>query len=540
MAITFIQSPATAHPAKNVADVIVNTDNQYAVAPNPSQRATLVIRFVAEPLTTSGDFTLSIGDPSLSDSINLNFTFHDFPDDSGQQLPTNFSGDFMDDYVNDSVIPALLTNYHIATNYDVSMINGSASQADIRFVAKNAGVENTIRFTENMPANEIVQQSQTNGSSPILRENFRIFFDLFAEQGFNSNIDRVIYSAEGVPDANGDVTFDIHRILTAATGYTVPGFTGNLIALATGPIRYFIKALESFGNPPVPRAYYREPSFGYKLAFHGSSPYNKYPYSSIHANYIAANQNAFLTSMPNGVVVHKNQKQFLSIFLRRTDVLNTAQRYRIKGVINYTDGTNSGAYAIWETFDNIPSNNFYTFRVGYNDLNINSRKASNKTVASYTIKITTISEVDVSQPFTFKVELEDTRHPRHFMFINSFGMPESIYCYGDRERMVKLISKTIQRHTVKVDNAKKIIDGEFDQVDTSHQNVYNISTGNKDRAYLQYFVDFINSPVRYAQQATEYQKVILDAKEFKIDDDNDTTFAMRFSYSDAQLERGIA
>lgn len=541
MAITFVKTPEPAHPAKNVAPVLINTDNQYIIAPGPALYANLVIRVVADPPTT-GNFKLFIGDPIIPLQRELTFTFHASPNDNGFQLPTNALSEPINDYVNDTLIPALLKNYYIAQGYSLKMQNGSTTQAEIVFTARNYGIENSIVFTENFTANEIIGVSVSYGSSPQVRDNFRIFMDVFREKTFYTAEDEIIFSSEATPDIAGNAEFDIHRILTAASSYTVPPFTGDIIEPINGPIRYYLAALESYDEPPTPRAYKRHPAVGYYYALHGGQRYVNAPYTGLYSNHINASATEWLTAMPNNTIVHPAQKQFLSLFLRGTTVGGVPQTgtYRLQGIMYYTDGSNSGSYATWTTFNNIVGENFYSFRVGYTDLAIKNRKASGKTVASYSIRIINAANNAVSQVFTFNVEQDDTRNPRYFLFINSYGMPESIYCFGERVRKVELNTKNIQRHTVSVDAVKKIVHGEFDQVDSEYQNVYEISTGNKNRDYMQYFIDFINSPVRFQQYATHYQKIILKSTDISLDTDNESTFAVRFSLSDAQMERGIA
>lgn len=542
MAITFIKTPEPAHPAKNQADFVVNTDNQYLIAPGSGLYAWLVIRVVASPPTT-GNFKLFIGDPIIPAQRELTFTFHATPNNNGLQLPTNALSEPIDDYVKGMLIPALLNNYYIAQGYNVEMQNSSATEAEIKFTAKNYGIENSILFQENFTGNEIIGVGASAGSSPIMRENFRIFFDVFKERDFYTEQDDIIFSSEATPDLNGDSAFDIKRVLTAATGYSVPPFSGSGIMAVDGPARYYVKAAESFGTIPQPQAYKRFPSSGYLFAIHGASLYANSPYTDLYANHINAGANSWLTAMPSGgTIVHPLQKQYLSLFLRGTTVGGIPQSatYRLQGTLLYTDGTTSGSFTTWSTFTNIVGENFYTFRVGYTDLNLKAKQAAGKTIASYTIRIINAASDPVSQEFTFKVEQDETRHPRYFMFINSFGMAESIYCYGERVARVKVSTKNVQRHAIKVNATNKIVDGEFDQVDTEHQATYEISTGNKDRAYMQYIKDFINSPGRWQQTADFYQKIILSGSDFNLESDNDSTFALRFSYSDAQLERGIA
>ncbi len=539
MAITFPKTPPTATLSHNQVEVVVNSDEQYIIPPDANAHASLRIRVVNDPVS-AGNVKFFIGDP-LTDAIReLTFTFHASPDDSGYQLPRNVAAEPIDDYVLGVLIPALNENYFIATGYTLAMENSSSTQAEILFTARNFGSAHTITFTENLASNEIVGVSGAWGSNPEARENFKIYLDMFAEDGLYSGNDKLLFQSDGVPNVDGDCVFAINRILDAAAGYTIPGFDTNTIEEATGAVRYFVRAAEVYGANPSPRKFHRYPNIGFLWALWGGSKSSKFPHE-IYTHYINAAQNKWLTCMPDGTVVHKLQKQVLTLFCTGTTTggFPDDATYLLEGKMFYTDGTDSGSWAEWAEYTDIPSMRFYRFRVGYTELGIDAKKEPDKTVAKYSIRITRAASA-ISQTFTFTVEQKTVRNPRFFLFVNSFGCAESIYMYGEQERTLAHSAKSIQRHRIDVDTADKIMHGEFDEVDNEFRRVYAISTGIKDKSYLDYFIDFVNSPERFLQASNMFSKITIPGAEMKLDSDADSTYALRLNYSDAVIERGNA
>jgi hypothetical protein len=544
MAITLVKAPSQLHPAKNKVEFTLNTNNQYIVPPNDANRARVSFSIVANPVS-AGNIKFFIGNPLSGIQREIVFTFHTSPNESGTQLPNNNAADPSAVY-GARVIEYLLKNYYIGSAYTAEIIYVSLTEVEIELTANEEGIENSISFQENLASNEVVGTGSANGSNTTKRPNFRIFFDVFKEQTWGQFDERPVYSAEGVPDAAGNCSFDIKRIITAITSYTIPPFaTGTGIESCPGVVRYFIKALESWGDIPVPQGYMRTPSTAneYLIALHGAFAYASYPFAGAFANYISNSLPKFCTAMPNGkITVHRSQKQFLTCYTKAITYSSGVPQpgtYRLQGILYYTDGTNSGAFANWKTFTGVVGDCFKTYRVGYNDLAIDTLKASGKTVSKYTVRLFNGTNA-ISENFTFNVEPDDTRYPRYFMFMNSFGFPESVYFYGDQVRNIGFTTRNIQRHDIAIDETGKIFDGEFDETDAEWRRTFEISTGNKDRAHQLYFLDFINSPARYLQDVDKFVKINLSSSTIELDDDERTTFALRLAYSDSFLERGIA
>ena len=524
MAITVTQQPELVIPAKNQIDIEVQTD-AYVINNGGFAEANITIP------VTPGAGTLNIANSLFS----LVFTFNAAPNDSGLQIHNNVGAVLTAEvYCKTVVIPALRNNYYLNRYYNISYVSNTGSHLTFKLKAINKGIAYTLTCSSTIGG--VSFPLNTAGIDKTVQPNFSVFMDVFVFNNHNDADAVKAYAAEGVPDANNKVLFNLQSILEAVTSFIIPAFGAIGPNAIDGAKRFYCKFLEIYGTTPTPRKYYRWPAGenNTALALHGSSLAEKAPFDNYNDPY-------YKTTMPSGkIVVTKTQQQYLTIKLINAVDESFSYDFTIDCKLYYTDGTSSAWLTSYsETFpDEEYMGGHMAASVGYTQLGIDAIKAVGKTVASYDVKIYTPSMTP--GVFNFLVEQEAQRYPRHFLFINSFGFPETVYFYGIQNRAISFDTTAVQRNTVGVDRANNIVHGEYDETNTTFRKTLEISTGNKDKSHLDYFTDFIASPARYEQQATQWVKVVMDRGDIEMDKDDDTLFALKFKYKMGTNERGNA
>jgi hypothetical protein len=400
------------------------------------------------------------------------------------------------------------------------------------FTAKKNGAAYTLTTNGTVASYSAILN--TVGIDKAIRPNFRVFMDVFAEKNMLQNDFELVYPGEGVPDNSGKVGFDLNPILESITGYTIPKFNlGSIPCFIQQKVkRFYVKFCEVYGTPPTPQRYYRWPANEgfYATTLHAAASNNKYPFSTFANGY-------YKTAMPSGkIVLHKQQKQYLTVF---SNIFS--YDYYIEVKLYYSNGTSSGVIQLFYDQDRLGLfNNYVTFQCGYDDLGIDSIKASGKTVVKYDVRLSGSFIEPEPAFFTFLVDNETQRYPRYFLFINSYGFPETVYFYGLETRSIEADTTVVQRPFISVDATNEIVHGEFAETNRTMRGTTQVTTGNKDKTHLDYFKDFIASPARYQQTQTQFVNVIMEKATIEMDKDDDTLFSLDFKFKEAMFERGIA
>ena len=530
MALTVTKSPSQVIPAKNQCDIEVTTNNVVTAA---GSKALAIIQISKTP--TTGFLTIA------NNLFSQSFTFETTPNTSGLELPRNSAALDSNVYANTILIPALLNNYYINRDYTIELNSVSPSTFMLLFTARQNGAAYTLTTNGTVASYSAILN--TAGTDKAIRPNFRVFMDVFAEKNMLQNDFELVYPGEGVPDNSGKVGFDLNPILESITSYSIPPFEDAGVFFLNKMKRFYVKFCEVFGTPPTPQRYYRWPTTEgvYATAFYAAAKNNSYPFSTFGNSY-------FKTAMPNGsIVLHPQQKQYLTFFNTNPASEGVGYFFKITVKLYYTDGTESSwiDYQSDVIHDETPLSysNYLTIDVGYSQLRIDTLKASGKTVERYEVKSGGVLEEDAqleTPAFGFKVEQDAQRYPRYFLFINSYGFPETVYFYGLEARSIEADTTVVQRPFISVDANNAIVHGEFAETNRTLRGTTQVTTGNKDKTHLDYFKDFIASPARYQQTQTQFVNVIMEKATIEMDKDDDTLFSLDFKFKDAMFERGIA
>jgi hypothetical protein len=517
--ITVVSEPGTYNGVKNPIKYVLQTDNYLQTA---GTKARIDITLTNTPANDDW-FELVI------EGETIRFTAKTSPNNSGTQLQLNGTSLSGTNLMEQKTIPDLLKNIAFA-DYAISVLTPGTSTVTIRIEAKNIGSQYDITFADSS-GGFYSSSSATAGTDNVYRENFRIFADLFLQAEFNiGSFNRIGANLEYVPNSSNQCTVDVSDYIKPYIKYPVPTNAALLLFAPANVLpAFYIRHAESFGDPALAQAYIATTSV---LAFNGGKAFKNI--GNNYDAYFTATLQSFLTNMPSGVEVAKSQKQFLTFYLNE-DVFSVENYIQLLVKLNYTDGTSS-AYLNAVSLP-LYNKRLITAKVGYTQLDIDTLKASGKTVASYDIKIRNEeAEVDITNPFRFKVAQKQSLSNRYFLFFNAFGQPETMLFTGNQSRSIALDNEVVRR--TGTNQSGNTFSGEYDEINNELRASYKLSTGYKPKYYIQYFNDFLLSENRYEQVGDNYHKMVMPAQKISLDNDRDTNFSLDFNYMDAWIERG--
>ena len=307
-----------------------------------------------------------------------------------------------------------------------------------------------------------------------------------------------------------------------------PAFAPVDYFLNTSVKRFYTRHAESFGFPTTVKSY---ETTGRKIAFLGAQKFVTAAQQSFYNNYFDVMVKPFLTAMPQNTVVTKEQKQYLSCYVHEAMPLQFYIR------VFYTDGT-FGNYLLEPAMD-IPAEGVYTFECGYNKLAIDTIKEAGKTVGRYVVELYAFGEPYASEQ-AFVVDHNNYLFNRYFLFFNSFGMPETMYFSGKQSNNTQLKNELVRKANLQADKETAIYDGEMAEINNELQDGYELNSGWKSEAWVQYFKDFLLSRKRYLQATDKWIGLNIPAQKVALLEDDKYNYAIKFTYQDSFIEKGIA
>lgn len=515
--ITVNSEPESAFLVRNDVKYVLETDNLVLTA-GVQAECIMVIQALSG---NTGTFTISF--------MGLTVVFTSV---SGTPSATayEFSEGTFANYTDagNHMILMLKKNYILADNYDITIDVVSAFACSLKIKAKKKGVAYNISFTSTVT--DIQPGAVTNGVNAANRDRFKILHDVFLEEVYNSNNYKLLFSGSAVPNADLQAEFNITDILRSALQYDIPAFTfiGNYLNGAAK--RIYTRYAESYNFPTeITTAAYTDT----KLAILGAQNFVAAAKGRFYDDIFNITPQKFFTAMPQNTMVSRVQKQYLSMYVYN------AVRLRIYADLKYTDNTHETVEVV--LFDEITVPGVYTFSVGYNQLNIDSFKASGKTVKGYQITFWDAGADEIySDSFDFRVDVNEQLFARHILFFNSFGMPETMYFTGKQANQVNLKNELVRKADLQFNNTEKTYEGEMSEINNELQFGYELNSGWKPKEWVNYFTDFLLSRKRLVQMATDWVGINIPAQKVALLEDDKYNYAIKFNYQDAFIEKGIA
>jgi hypothetical protein len=501
--------------ARNPVEFEFSTDNNISTA---GVKAYIDLIFAGLP-SNNQTFTLTF----LGRTITFTFKSVSIDDSGNQILIDGLSADFPANFV----MPTLLNNFYLNQDYEIYM----HSSTTVRIKALQSGVKYSITGTE--AVTNMTLGTPVAGFDAVYRDGFRILADVFAETTYLSGDYQSVFGAEGIPDANGNCLFNFTDVLTGLPlKPQAPAFSPAAIFMLENCYRrFFVRATEWYSS--APRVSQRVPSeYLYYLAINGARKFLNLA-QNINTDFAAAAK--FLTLMPAEITCSKAQHQYLSLFIQQP--LGVSLSLRLLYKLNYTDGS-SGAWTAHTTLTGYNAKKIITFKVGFDQLALEASIASGKTVKNYQIKVDD-GTTDLSEVRTFTL-IEQRHQNRYFLFFNSFGLPETAFFHGQQKRMVEFEKVEVRMNRPLYNSTTDVYDGDIEQIYPEFKRGYELATGYKRKNYLEYFLDFMNSPKHYEQLADKYAAVSIGKQDMDLDTDKQRLYGLNLKYTDAFTERGNA
>lgn len=516
--ITVIKQPDNAVLARNDVNYIFETDN-LVITPGAKANCLLI---VISLIGNTGTFTINF--------LGLSVVFTGV---SGTPNPNAYEfkdGGFANytDYANHLIL-MLKKHYKLSDNYNITIDVVGAFAASIKIEAKKVGPGFNINGTSTI-ATLVFSGTVITGVDTLNRDRFKILHDVYLENNYASNVFNLLFTGAAIPNNQLQAEFNITDVLRSALSYHIPNFTDNTRFLNQSVKRFYTVAAESFGFPTQVSVATLTAT---KLAFLGGQNFVTAAQETFQADYINAFPQKFFTAMPNNTMVSKEQKQYLSFYVYDTVTIKLFVQ------LFYTD--NSREIKEVNIYDPITIPGIYTFAVGYNQLSLDDYKVSTKTVKAYTLIFCDASADEIyTQSQTFEVDQMPQLFARHILFFNSFGLPETIYFTGKQTKNLQFKSDLVRKADLQFDTENGIFEGEFTESNNELQFGYELNSGWRSADWINYFTDFILSRKRLLQAADKWIGLNIPAQKISLLEDDKPLVAVKFTYQDSFIEKGVA
>ena len=502
MAINITSRPNPVELGRNNVRFNVVTDNMYATH---GVKASVNLNFTGSCPLQGENFTLSYTD---LDGVNHSFNYIFMVNPGGInlgsfQIETISPGDFVDDYVQGIVIPKLQENFYFLRDFIISFYSGSATDATVLIQAKTAG---GFPIVTAGVCTGLTFSPVVTGVYPIVRENFMLLCQVFVEQVHLSGYFEPVALLDGFCNSSGQSVFNLESVLKSYLGANLFALNANTIAYCANLLkRYHIWLTEWYGSPPVENRYVREPvdPSQYYSVMNAYLKGDVYPQNNFYANYINSSTQKFLTNVPNPCPLTINQPFYLYLYLKNDN------SFHVKVTLYYTDSTFEAIPHIVFSGSSHPGQ-VVIIPAGYAALDIDSFKAVGKTVLKYSIQLAYDSGADVSEVRTFLLT-ENSLFNKFFAFRNRLGATDVIACTGIFKRSIKTTRSQLQK--VNVSDTPILISGQVTDDVSESFNVFEVATGWKSRAYIEYLEEFIESSDIFEITATQFKKIVLPESE---------------------------
>lgn len=413
----------------------------------------------------------------------------------------------------------LESSYQLNRDFKI-YLEGSGWSTKLVFEARQEGADYNLTHNIANTTNET-----TTGVDEEIRDFFRIAWQLEVYDSDLADYQDIGELQLETPDEDGEVTIDISNLLQSELlkKFTYPETT-TLMQTQNDLIGKFrMKYCEVYGNPV---AYYNfsfvknvDPLVFYFIQ--GAISYLRMTailQQGFNFYTWLISKQKFLTFSPARKYIHTQQPEKLYLFIK---ISMTAKLY---AKAYFTDGTTSAntllASKDYSTYD------MAEFIVGYGKAGIAAITPA-KTVKRYDIWVENSTGVLLSEVKSFIVDHNYYEFNRFFIFKNSLGMYESFWANGLSQKTLDIDKEFIR---LPVGSDFDLGERSEKQSSSTRNVVFKCSTGFKDRDYINYISEFLNSDeVYYLDHAYAYPVNIL-AGTYRLEEDKSGLFYLEFQY----------
>lgn len=425
------------------------------------------------------------GNPANNDVMTLQFndfsmdlTFKTSPDDSGLQLPlydTAVSASF------DDVEAALRSNYYLKTFFiiTVTSIVGAGPTYGRQYIFTQRNFAQEFRLTGSTSFNTAKAEATitTNYVARQYRAGFKGIIDVMEQKNIAGarEYNNMIGVLEGHPTPDGVMNFDLSAMFRRWNSLKpdFPVLLTDDIYPCPNVMRYFYMVCgESYGSPSLIGSNITDPETvgtdPYKKVILGGLPFLGVPNNTFYDDYIDAVQNKFLTLQVSGKkVVNKACPQYLYHYL------NASSPVHVKGTLYFDDGTstnfngpiNAGALA---------AEKIYGYRVGYNQLDLDTLISSVKDAMKYEVWLEDGSGNRISEKFMFEVDTRYSTYNHYFFCHNPLGGIDTLWMSGEFAELPEFSGVELQKAVV-----TNYTEGNIETHDSKLRKGYAANTGWK-------------------------------------------------------------
>lgn len=443
----------------------------------------------------------------------------------GTTFNDNSAGLSTDDYF-ERMVAEWQQNYTLYQNFDIFYAGSSQVNLTAKYPADiSPSLSHTI--------SNISSTSKSSGSDKQVESNHSVILDIWMEQTLNGgDFEHLATLEKAVQEgaSNDHARFFIQEIL--ANDYLQPDLPeyDNFSEIGIGGQqikRFFLKYAEKKGDPVDIKLYKGTVN---KAAKRGHLAFMDFKDSgTFSANYP---ESKFLTNQPNKKPVTTEQREYL--YWVSPDQGGNTKTYELHAEIYYEDGT-SGTHML-KSFDVTDFEVFYV-AAGADQLSIESYN-TNKMVKSYDVWLEDQANSNkVSDVRTYLIDRKYYRNETYFLFENELGGFDTLRATGEQQHGIEVSQDEYQR-PVEAEPAKH--EGYYQAYNNRGRNTYQVSTGHKDKNYIDHLQEALVSNKVYLIKKTNYLfayedngvfiPVIIEPDSFELFKDNDQLYSLKFNY----------
>lgn len=512
MAITVYKQPEKVMLNKNPILLGLTTDNQYSTA----------------RVKASGKFTFT-NYPAADDTITITlfdtsyvYTFKNYAAASDPlHIRRNDTSVYPNiaSWIAGEVITSL-NKSQLIRDYFTMEVTYDGSNYSCDLVSIDYGVDQAILLADTA-AN--ITNSEVAPVAGVIRPNYMLFCSVYVTRDPDGDGFEKVAELELDPDSSGNVLFCIDRCLTIEDN-EIPDDVEYESTSAMVHLRYKLFYGEKYGDEIT---YYPATVLGETsplFALNGGFSDDVWPYISFYSQIINHATPKFLNLHPRKLTVSRDQPLWLYYFYN-----HSSGGYRIRCKLYDTIG---GTSTITLTTSSINYTN--------NILAINASVFQHSGISGfadlwkYEIWVEKEDGTVVSERMMYLISEIEYEHNRYFLFRNSWGVSESLWCHGKADYNNSFSYETA---SVYVPPGSTFTTPASIQYGNTFERNVEISTGIKGREdsfngedYRNYLVDFFNSEERYELVDDKVLPIELLVKQEKFGSDMDTIFTQPFKY----------
>jgi hypothetical protein len=508
--LTLIQTPPEYILLKEGAKIQIAADNPYTAG----VKARIVFEFTeSEESHLDESFTLSFN------GISQEFTFKVNPDNSGLQLHVFvFDSDF-EQWIY-QIADELRQNYYINKYCLVEVVLEGSYRIAIE--AREEGSAYTFTAdTDEMTDMAEVAEENVPGTDKTMLDNYRILVEacLHGEQDWLSE---VAGTDAITPDNDNKAGFDIASYFASRliTGFTFPKTTQSVPLWPDGCKKIFFRYAEMYGGT-VKKLFSRY-SFPSYIIKGGLSRQDRQFYADESTDFFSYGDNLkrFLTHRPNNKTTSKDSPERLFFLL-------TDQYRNISMHVEYMLDTGIGAGREVETLST-EQGSLIELCCGFYELEIPEN------AIYWEVFLSNASGVEISERYRFIPDNNDFLNTRHFIFRNSFGVYDALYCTGQFEKTgsyERTVISTIDETEFTAHLSRQKV---FYPEETQS---YSANTGFISKDILDYLRDFLLSEEIWEVRGDILVPVVLTSKQAQMFKDRSHLYSLSFEYEVAWTDQ---